>query len=90
MRAERILVGTIGPAGLFEAAKVENAGNERPEVWDVGDDYRGRCFACVPVQVDEGCVGSGEICNSIEDGAEDLLCIKTLIPSVEDTKWAYH
>lgn len=75
------MVGAIGAPGLFEGAEVEEAGDEGPEVWDIGDDYRGRRFACVPIQVGQGAVGSGKICNSIEDGAEDLLCIRTRILS---------
>lgn len=83
--AKRVLVGATGATGLFEGTELEDAGEEGPEVWDVGDDDRGRRFACVPVQVDQGAVWSGEICNSIEDGAEDLLCVRSRILSeVED------
>lgn len=79
------MVGAIVSTGLFESAEVEDSGDKRPEVRDVGDDDGGGCFACVPVQVDEGRVWSGEICNAVENGAEDLLYIKMLIPlEVED------
>jgi hypothetical protein len=77
--------GATGATGLFEGTELEDAGDEGPKVRDIGDDDRGRRFACVPVQVDQGAVWSGEICNSIEDGAEDLLCVRSRILSeVED------
>lgn len=74
VRAQRVLVGAIRSAALiFEAAEAEDAGDEWPEIWDVGDEYRSRCFACVPVREDQGAVGSSAIGDSIEDGAKDLL-----------------
>ena len=65
MGDERVLIGAISTAALFEGAKVEDAGDERPEVWDVGHDDGSRRFACIPIQVDQRAVWSGEICDSI-------------------------
>lgn len=84
------MVGTIGTANLFEGAEAEDARDQWPEMWNVGDDDCGRRFACVPIQVDQRAIGSGEVCDSIEDGAEDLSCISIRQEYVVYVDIAYH
>ncbi len=55
------MLGGVGALGGFEGAEAEDAGDEGPEVGDVCDDDGGGCFACVPVEVDEGAVAGGEV-----------------------------
>ena len=51
----------VGAAGGFEGAEAEDAGDEWPEVGDVGDDDGGGGFTGVPVEVDEGAVAGGKV-----------------------------
>lgn len=52
---------------------MEDAGEEGPAEGDVGDEDGGGRFANVPVEVDEGAVGFGEVVVAVEDCGEDLL-----------------
>jgi hypothetical protein len=40
-------------------------------MWHVGHNHGGGNLACVPVEVDQG-PGRIKVCDSIEDGAENL------------------
>lgn len=64
-------IGGVRTGGGFEGAEAEDAGDEGPEVGNVGYDDGGGGFAGVPVEVDEGAVAGGEVVVAIEDGAED-------------------
>ncbi len=51
---ERVLIGAIRAAvDLLERTEAEDTRDDWPQVWHIGDDHCGRCFACVPVQVDQ-------------------------------------
>lgn len=58
---------------------------------DIGNDYCCCCFACIPVEVDQGAVRGGKVRNSVEDCAEDLNCVRTYKGSENKkcrcTKW---
>jgi hypothetical protein len=41
-------------------------------MWHVGHNHCSGNLACVPVEVDQGADWSAEICDSIEDSAENL------------------
>lgn len=69
--AEVEAVGGVRAGGGFEGAEAEDAGDEGPEVRDVGDDDGGGGLARVPVEVDEGAVARGEVVVAVQDGAED-------------------
>ena len=79
-----VFIGIARTARLFECAQIEYAGDERPEVRDISDNDGSRCLASVPIEIDQGTVGSGEICNPVENSAEDLLCIRTCMLSKGD------
>ena len=70
-KAEAVGVRAADGGGGFEGAEAEDAGDEGPEVRDVGDDDGGGGFARVPVEVDEGAVAGGEVVVAVQDSAED-------------------
>ena len=41
-------------------------------MWHVGHNHGGGNLACVPVEVNQGANWSVEVCDSIEDGANNL------------------
>ena len=71
VRGGKVEAVGVRTGGRFEGTEAEGAGDDRPEMGDVGDDDGGGGFAGVPVQVDEGAVASGEVVIAVEDGAED-------------------
>ncbi len=51
---------------------MEDTGEEGPAKGDVGDEDGGGGFADVPIEVNEGPVGFGEVVVAVEDCGEDL------------------
>lgn len=59
------MIGASGHTILFEGTKIEDTGDEELEMWDIGDDDRGRRFARVLIQLDQGNLGICQFCASI-------------------------
>jgi hypothetical protein len=45
-------------------------------MWRISHNHCGGNLACIPVEVNQGADRSTEICDSIEDGAENLDKVK--------------